>query len=89
MVDHYPILKYEQCDLKYAMRSPGRESSASASQYKCFVYIVLGLKAPFLRGLGGSDDVTDICLTSKAWMVNLSLRHQRPGITPVHCGYAK
>ncbi|MCC5661730.1 HaeIII family restriction endonuclease [Nostoc sp. XA010] len=42
------------------------------------------------------NDVTDICLTSKAWTVNLSLkhnhtalRHQRPGTTPVHCGYAK
>ncbi|MCM0593826.1 MAG: HaeIII family restriction endonuclease [Gloeotrichia echinulata DEX184] len=42
------------------------------------------------------NDVTDIRLTSKAWTVNLSLkhnhtalRHQRPGTTPVHCGYAK
>ncbi|MBD2695201.1 HaeIII family restriction endonuclease [Anabaena catenula] len=41
-------------------------------------------------------DVTDICLTSRSWTVNLSLkhnhsalRHQRPGTTPIHCGYSK
>jgi len=41
-------------------------------------------------------DVTDICLILPRELVNLSikhnnaaLRHQRPGTTPVHCGYSR
>lgn len=43
-----------------------------------------------------NKNVTDICLILPAQSVNLSLkhnhtalRHQRPGTTPVHCGYSK